>query len=61
MILPLVAMRWIPVLDDLADRESLRSRPGIVASTADRRLPSRPSAEVRAAQKRSVNTIGVDS
>jgi hypothetical protein len=42
MILTLVAMRWIPVLDDLADRSSPRSRPGIAASTPDRFLPSRP-------------------
>ncbi len=54
MILPLVPMRWIPVLDDLADRSSPRSRPGIAASTPDRFLPSRPPAVVRRDRKRSL-------
>src|SRR5260370_33633984 len=42
MILPLVPMRWIPVLDDLADRSSPRSRLDLAASTPDPFLPSRP-------------------
>jgi hypothetical protein len=52
-------MRWITVLDDLADRSSPRSRPGITASTPDRFLPSRPIAACHAlcfgARNRTVN------